>query len=355
MTKLLHLPLFILISFIINFGIFSLLGKLYADAAVLTSGSVALSDSRPSTASVTYTIDFSNVTTSAIKCIKAVFSTQASGGSVPSGFTSTGAALSGTSDYIPTPASWSVDASVNGTVAITYATGETPASASSRTVVLTGITNASTADTAYYLQFSTFNNTNCSSSAVDSSTIAFIYTTGQAVSVTVDSTLTFTVNSVAGSQSVNGATTTVSSTSTTIPFGTVTASANAIAAHDLTISTNSDNGYTTYIRYTGDLTSGGNTIDDLATYTNASPGAFSAAGTEAFGYTTNDATLGTGTAGRFISNKWATFDTTNYEVAYSAGPVSSETTRVGYQVGVGGSTDAGVYTTTVILTATPIY
>jgi hypothetical protein len=355
MKKLLHLPLFLLISFIFNFGLFSLLGKLYADAAVLTSGSVAISDSRPSTASVSYTLDFSNVTTSAIKCIKAVFSTQASGGSVPTGFTSTSAALSGSSDYIPTPASWSVNAATNGTVLITYATGETPASASGRTVILTGITNGSTADTAYYLQFNTYNNVDCSSSAVDSSTIAFIYTTGQAVSVTVDSVLTFTVNAVTSSQTVNGATTTVATTSTTIPFGTVTSSANAIAAHDLTISTNSDNGYTTYIRYTGDLTSGANTITDLATHTNASPGSFSAAGTEAFGYTTNDATLGTGTAGRFISDKWAAFDTTNYEVAYAAAPVSSETTRVGYQVGVSGSTDAGVYTTTVIITATPVY
>lgn len=355
MKKTLHLPIFIAISFVFNFTLFVLLGRIYTNAATLTTGSVAISDSRPSTASVSYTIDFSNVTTSAIKCIKAVFSTQASGGSVPTGFTSTSAALSGSSDYIPTPASWTTDASANGTVKITYSSGETPASASSRTLVLTGITNGSTADTAYYLQFSTFNNTDCATSPVDSSTIAFIYTTGQAVSVTVDSTLTFTVNSVASSQTVNGATTTVATTSSTIPFGTVTASANAIAAHDLTISTNSDNGYTTYIRYTGDLTSGANTIDDLATHTNASPGSFSAAGTEAFGYTTNDSTLGTGTAGRFISNKWAAFDTTNYEVAYAATPVSSETTRVGYQVGVAGTTDAGVYTTTVIITATPVY
>jgi hypothetical protein len=122
MKKLLHLPLFILISFVFNFGLFSLFGKLYADAAVLTTGSVAISDSRPSTASVTYTIDFSNVTTSAIKCIKGVFSTQASGGSVPTAFTSTSAALSASSDYIPTPASWTVDASTNGTVLITYGT-----------------------------------------------------------------------------------------------------------------------------------------------------------------------------------------------------------------------------------------
>ncbi|MCJ7804658.1 hypothetical protein MUP35_02930 [Patescibacteria group bacterium] len=322
-------------------------------AATLTGGSETLSDSRPSQTSVSYTTQFSNVTLSAIKCIKVVFSTAATGGTVPTGMTTTSATFGGTSNYVPTPGSWSVDAATNGTVKITYATGETPAASSSRTVILTGITNGSTVDTQYFVQFSTYNNIDCASSAVDSGSITFVYTTGQAVSLTVDPSISFTVNSVA-SGTVNGANITAASTATTIPLGAVSSSANAIAAHDLTVTTNAGTGYTIYARYTAVPTSGSNTINDCSG-TNASPTAFSAAGTEAFGYTTDDATLGTGTPGRFISDKWAKFTTSNLEVAYNAAAVSSQTTRVGYEVGVAGTTEAGSYTTTVVLTATPTY
>ncbi len=153
------------------------------------------------------------------------------------------------------------------------------------------------------------------------------------------------------------ATTTVASTDGTIPFGTVTTSTNGVAAHDLTVTTNAGSGYTLSIRYTAKPTSGANDIDDH-TGTNAAPTTMSP-GTEAFGYTTNDATLGTGTADRFTSsggNKWAAFTTSNAEVAYSSTSVSSQTTRVGYQVGISGTTPAGIYgTSTVIVTATPAY
>jgi len=328
-------------------------------SATFTGGSLALSDSRPSTSSVSYTLDFDNVTTSAIKCILVKLDTAATGlGGVPTGLTSTGAALSGTSDFIPTPASWTVDAASNGTIEITYATGETPANASDRTVVLTGITNGSTVNTPYYAVVSTYNNTDCSSSAVDSGVVTFIYTAGQAVSTTVDPSLSFQIDAVTTSQAVNGATTNRASTTTTVPLGTVTASTNSVAAHDLVIGTNASNGYSIFARYTAALTNGSSDTITDHTGSNASPTSFPAAGAaEAFGYTTNDATLGTGTADRFTSsggNKWAAFTTSNAEVAYSAG-AASETTRIGYQVGILSTTEAGTYTNTVILTATPTY
>lgn len=324
----------------------------------MSGGSAALSDSRPSQASVSYTIDFDNVTTSATKCIQVVFSDAATGGSAPVGIGTTAAAFGGTSDYVPTPGSWSVNATTNGTVKITYATGETPASATDRTVVLTGITNGSTNNDDYFVQFSTFGNVDCATSALDTGTVAFIYTAGQAVSITVDPSISFTVNAVGSGSSVNGALTTVTSTATTIPLGTVTASTNAIAAHDLTVTTNAGSGYTIYTKYSAVPTNAtSNTIDDI-TPANAAPGSFTSAGTEGFGYTTNDGVLGTGTTGRFTAtggNKWSKFTTSNLEVAYSAAAVSSETTRVGYQVSIAGTTEAGAYTNTVVLTATPTY
>lgn len=325
------------------------------EAASLTAGSVTLSDSRVNATTVTYTINFSSVTTSAIQCIRVKFSDAATAGSKPTGMTITGTALGGSSNYIPTPASWTATPNnTTGVVDITFATGETPASGTARTVILTGITNGSVAGTAYFLQFSTYADDDCTTGPVDNATIAYIYTDGQTVTASIDPTLTFSVAGVASGQSVNGSTTNVTTTSTTVPFGTITAATNKIAAQDLTIATNASGGYTVTIRYTGTFTNGtGGNITDH-TGTNASPTAFSAAGTSSFGYTTADASLGTGTAGRFGGGNWAGFTTSPLEVVYSAA-AASETVRVGFQAGVSGTTPAGAYTTTVIYTATPIY
>jgi hypothetical protein len=184
----------------------------------------------------------------------------------------------------------------------------------------------------------------------------------QAEDVTVTATVTeamdFTISAVGATENVNGATTNVAtSTGTAVPFGDISISANRIAAHDLTVTTNAVGGYTVTIQYTGALTKGSDTIDNIS-HSNASPGAFTSAGTEGFGYTTNDATLGTGTASRFTSDdgdKWAAFTTSPLEVAYNDGPVASQVTRVGYQLSVAPTTANGAYSTTVTYTATPSY
>lgn len=336
----------------LNMFWFAVPNILKTEAATLTTGSVSLSDSRISVAS-TYTITFSNVSVSPIKCIKAQFSDAATAGAKPAGMTLTGATFTG--NYVPTSASWTSTPN-NGTGAelITFATGETPASASARTVILSGMTNGSTINTVYYLQFSTYNNTDCTSSPVDSAVIAFIYTSGQIVTGIVDPTLSFSIAGVASGQTVNGATANITTTATTVPFGTITSTVNKIAAQDMIIATNAGGGYTLTTQYSGTFTNGtGGNITDW-TGTNVAPTVFSAAGTSAFGYTTNDFTLGTGTTGRFNANKWAGFTTSALEVGYNAAAIS-ETIRVGYQAGISSVTPAGAYTTTVTFTVTPIY
>ena len=329
-----------------------------AYASTLTSGSAQLSDSRPSSTAVTYTVQFSNVTQSATRCLKMEFSNTAVGHTIPSNMSTTGAGIENTGTYVPTPSSWTHNHPSNGIVTWTYAAGETPASSSGRTVVLSSVTNGDTANTQYYLQFSTYSNQDCSTDPIDSATISFIYTNGQAVSVTVDPTISFTVNTVGVGQSVNGQPTTVATTSTTIPFGTITASTNGVGAHDLTVTTNAGSGYTIYTRFTGSLTYNGNIIADH-TGINGSPSTFPVPGNAAFGYTTADSTLNpSGTVDRFTSgggNKWAGFTQSNAELVYNGAAVSSQTTRVGYQVGIAGTTPAGTYTTTVTLVATPTY
>jgi hypothetical protein len=350
-----HRLLWALVIFVLALAVYPVL-KVHA--ATLSSASLAVSDPRPSNLSTNYTFTGSSVTLAPIKCIKEVY-VDPSTGLAPASMSTTGGGVTFdtvNSNYMPTPGAWTFTHTVNGTFTLTDAAGETPASAAARKVVINGITNSSVT-TALEVQFSTFNNIDCSTSPVDSATTLFILTNGSTLSLTVNDTLTFTVNAVGSGQGCDGTTTTAASTATTIPFGVVNSGANAIVCQDLTAATNATSGYTINARYSAKPTNAlAQTIADH-TGTNAAPTAFSAAGTEAYGYTTNDATLGTGTVNRFTnpSQGWAAMTTTNAELAYEAAPVNSTTYRVGHQVGVSNVTRPGTYTTTVIYTCTPIY
>jgi len=325
-------------------------------AANLSTSSIGVSDPRPSSLNVAYSFTGSGVSLAPIKCIKEVYSDTPSGSVVPAGMSTAAANFdTATSNYVPTPAGWTLTRPANGTLTLTNAAGEMPASAAARKVNFTGITNSSTADTKFYLRLTTYNNVDCATSPVDNETVSFILTFGSTLTLNVDATLSFTVNAVAGGQVCNGATSTAASTSTTIPFGTVSAAANSVVCQDLQAATNATNGYTVSVRYTGQPTNSiGQTIANT-TGTNTAPAVFPAAGTEAYGYTTNDANLGTGTPGRFIANQWAAMTAINSEVAYEAIGVTSSTYRIGHQVGVSLTTRPGTYQTTVIYTLTPVY
>ncbi|MFI5240421.1 MAG: hypothetical protein ACHQUB_01810 [Candidatus Saccharimonadia bacterium] len=330
-----------------------------ANAVTLTTASVALSNPIPSTASVNYTVTASSVTNGTIKCIQATFSTSPTTLTTPTGFTAASATITAaTSTYVnDSGTGWSVTDTAN-TIQYTNASGITPSTLTGATFIMAGITNSSVADTAYYLSFSTYNNTNCSSSPVDSVVVTYINTNGSNLSLTVNPTMSFTVNGVASGGTCNSgaSTSTGTSTSTTIPFGSVTTASNGLVCQSLSIATNAANGYTVYVRYTGKPTSGSNTIADW-TGTNNSPTAFSAAGTEAYGYTTSDFALNVanGAVNRFQSDLWAAMTTTNAEVSYSSTGLTTKTVSIGHQVGISGTTKPGTYTTTIIYTCTPVY
>ncbi len=330
-----------------------------ASAATLNTASVALSDPTPSQTGVSYTFTGSGVTTSTpIKCITVQFTTTAGGSTLPGSMGITATSLDASSNFVPTPSGFGSASNPNGyTVQFTDSSGETPASSSARTLELDGITNGSTGNVGYYETVSTFSDTGCST-PIDNAMVQFIYNQGSTLSLTVNNTLSFSVNAVAASQGCDGTTTTQASTATTIPFGTVTAAANGVVCQDLTAASNATNGYTIYTRYTAPPTNALNQTILPWTGTNTTPTTFSAPGTEAYGYSTNDATLGTGTANRFDNSGnfyWAAETTSNAEVAYEPNGVTSTTYRIGHQVGISLTTHPGTYTTTVIYTCTPIY
>ncbi len=324
-------------------------------AASIGNKSVKLSDSRPTQTGVAYDAK-GDYSVTGVACLKIQFCTTATGScTLPTSMVTTSATRNDASWSGWTAASWTINNTTNGTIKYTHATTQT--GGSSYIFSTATITNPDAG--VYFGRINTYTNSDCSTGGTDSGTVAFSVISGVAVSATVAETLSFAINAVAGSQAVNGATTTVATTGSptwTVPLGELSSSANSIAAHDLVVSTNAQGGYTTTVKYTAALTSGTDTITDH-TGTNAAPSSFPAAGTEAFGYTTNDAVLGTVAADRFTNpgNYWAKFTTSPLEVAYSNAPVSNQTTRVGYQAGISGTTKAGSYSTTVIYVTTPIF
>lgn len=345
----LHIGIALIVAFILALSMSQI-----AKAATLTGAALQLGDSRPSeTGSYTLTAD-GFTTGSTIGCIEVDLGASNDGtGAIPGIDTSSSTFGSQT---ITATGTWTVDnsQSADHILRLTNATPVAPQSGI-QTAVWNGVVNGNTADTGYYAVFTTYATSSCTT-PVDTTTVQFIYTEGQTVTANIDPTLTFTVDGTASGTTCNGAASNVNTTSTAIPFGTPTPSENRIGVQNLTVTTNAGNGYTVYTRYTGQLASGANTIADH-TGTNAAPTAFPAPGTEAYGYTTNDSSLGTGTADRFTnpSNSWAAETTSNEEVAYNAAAINNQTTCVGHQIGVSGTTSAGDYSTTVIYTATPVY
>lgn len=178
------------------------------------------------------------------------------------------------------------------------------------------------------------------------------------VSATVAQSESLTVTSMNAGVTVNGTTTNGTSTNSTVPFGTLTTANNTVIGQTLTMTTNAGSGYTVTTKYDHKLRSTASTTKDIDDFTgsNASPAVFSVAGVEAFGYTTEDITLGTGSANRFSGGKWAAFTASDLEVAYHSGPVNATTTAVGYAAGISNLTAAASdYGCTVTYTMTSTF
>ncbi len=323
-----------------------------ASAAVLTSVKVTPANPTANLATTTtYDINFAGTTATAAKCIVVRFDASSGGASAgfPSGMTVSGSDLTGSTAI--TPANWSAGTVSANKITYTFLTGENVVAGK---LTITGITHNPTAAGTYFGFVDTYSDTTCAT-AIDSATAAYAITDNVGVSGTVAPNLSFAVAGL-NSGTCNGATiTATSSTATAMPLGSLSTASNSIAGQTLTVSTNAAGGYTVYLRGTSQMRNANNDTLAVTSGTNTAPAAFSAAGTEAFGYTTDHALSGTAT--RFQPNLWAALNTTtNEEVAFaSAGPVSSDATKLCVQAGISASTKAGVYTTQLIYSVVPTF
>jgi len=166
-----------------------------------------------------------------------------------------------------------------------------------------------------------------------------------ATAATAQPNLVVTFFGVSSGTSVGGVTTTTTSTTNAIAYGSLTINSAKTSAHEVRVTTNAVAGYTTTLQQDGNLRTTSSSEIDPVTGTNASPAAWPGGITNGrFGYHTTDTTLCTGTAGRFTSDDtYAALTSSPLEVACSTGPVINEDTYVVYKLEVGSLQPSGSY------------
>lgn len=338
--------------FAVVFGVIMALVGMYflipqARAAQMSSRNVTISDPRTSRTGVTF--DFQGTTTaSTTRCIQMVFCTTATGScTTPSGLSTTSATKSTTGWNVFNEANWTLDNSTNGTLKLTYATGENGGTNSSW--VVSNITNPSSAST-YFVRLNTYSDTSCSTQ-IDYGVVAFaIVSSGVSVSATVAETLTFSISDYA------------------IGFGEMDTSSIRYATGDetgsgsepgsgqpsqLSLSTNASNGAYVSIHDTGNGTNAGLYSAGASRLIAATAPGNVSGGSESYAPYAKNAN------GLTIQSGWEGNGTSVVSLTpqlfvgrLSAG---SGTVDLAAKAGISTSTPAGSYTDTLILIATPVY
>lgn len=349
----------------------------FADAANLTTVSDTLSDSAPA-ASSTHTVVF----TSPTGVVAGEYATV----TMPSGFTNI-AALTDTDVTVSTSSANVVGATCSGTEHIAFTTSGQDLvfefcantsnflAAGGTTTITVGtipgnaIVNPTPAgDSQSYT-------IDIAAGSVDTGSAMVVILSEVTVTATVDTIFTFKVSGLPGGTSVNGDTTTGTSSTTSIPFGKLDANTPSTTAQRLTVSTNATAGYVVTVQADGDLESATGAIIDQfvdGSQTNAPTTWVSPAGTVGtlttyghWGVTTDDNDIDARTGDQFAASEYVAASTSPIVVMAHNGPANGTnlpgqpgigTTTVGYQVEISALQEAADdYSAVLTYIATPTF
>jgi len=328
-----------------------------AEAASLTNAKDAISNSNTSATNVTHTIQFTTG--------QALVATDYEEVVIPSGF---GNVLVGN---VTCPDAASTTASVSGagpyTVKCTVNGGETIATGA-KTLVITGVTNPGTPGS-QMINLATRDSGNVEKEGAD---VMVAIISSVTVSATVPTTLTFGITGLATSTTINGETTTGSSTATSLAFNTLSSSASSSLGQQLTVVTNAAGGYVVTVKQNNELTNGAgsniNSFDNSPNNTGSTtPHAWNApAGTldsqhtyGHMGLTTDDDSLSGGNL--FGGAKFAGLNGSSVmEIMYHNGPADGTTqskgmAKIAYKIQISDLQEAGDYNNTLTYICTPTY
>lgn len=344
----------------------------FADAASLQSISDTLTDSAPS-ASSNHTIDFTH---------------PASGAGVPNGQTividfPTGGSQFDLSDIgqedidllidgtNKPAAEWSV-ATTATQITITIDTGNIAAGSSTQILIGLNATNEGSPNTQIGNPASEGSYEIDITAAGDSGSTRVVILNSVTVSASVDTVFTFAVSGVAAGVSVNGETTTGTTSTTSIPFGQLSGTGGATTtAQQLTVNTNASNGFSVTVQTDGPLQSTtGGVIDGFVNGSDTNTPTTWAAPTPDvdlpttwghWGFTSDDATTTSRSGDEFAANEFVAASTSPRVVMEHDGPANGTgtgigTTYVAYKVEITNLQEAGDdYSTTLTYIATPTF
>ncbi len=189
------------------------------------------------------------------------------------------------------------------------------------------------------------------------------------VSADVATSLFFTVSGLASGQTINGETTSTTSTPTAIAFGTLTPSTPIIAGQELSVTTNSSSGFVVTVKEDQNLMSSagaqiytfkdGNGVATPIVWTAPSATTGNALTYGHIGVTSDDADLN---SGEFVGTKYAGNFATTTRVIFSNTGAADGTTqnigkaRVAYKIEISGLQAAGSdYSNHLIYVCTPTF
>lgn len=179
-------------------------------------------------------------------------------------------------------------------------------------------------------------------------------------SVTVDGgSLTFTIGGLTSGTSTEGIVTDVSTSPSSVGFGSLTIGSPKIAAHRLTVSTNASSGYKVYTYQRQGLLSSASAEIAPFIATNDAPLGWNtgctATTTGCYGYHTGKDVLEGGSTRFAADDSYARFTTAPTEVVYNSGPATNEQTDMIYRIEVKNLQDAGIYQGAIVYIVTPVF
>lgn len=343
-----------------------------ADAANLTTVSDTVSDSTPS-ASSTHTFVFTTPT--------GLVNGQTATITMPVGFTGI-AALTASDVTLATTSAATIAANCSATDHIGFSTsgqnlvfefcagdGAYIGAGGSTTITVgigaaDDITNPAT-EGSYEINFTV--------GASDTGATRVVIINGVTVTASVDTIFTFSVSGTAAGTSMNGDTSTGNTTTTTIPFGTLTNGVATTSAQLLTVNTNAANGYSVTVLADGDLESStganinsfvdGSDTNDPVSWSAPTSVLGSSNTYGHWGVTTDDSSAQRGGgSNEFASQEYVgVSSTTPHIVMGHTGPANGQgvgvgTTTVGYKIQISALQEAGDdYEAVLTYVATPTF
>ncbi len=173
-------------------------------------------------------------------------------------------------------------------------------------------------------------------------------------------TLSFSIDGLASATMTSGTTTTIDTTSTSVPFGSLLDGSSALGAQRLTVTTNAPQGYEIFSYATQGFVGTSDSEIPPVTGTNDSPVGWttgcSLTSTGCYGYHTNESVLSGGSTRFAADDTYARFSTTTPdEVAYSTGPASDRSTDIVYKTEIHDQQIADAYSTNVVYIVVPTF